>query len=601
MLQLGINPCIEGINYHDPSVALVSEGGTLFAAEEERFNRVKGSPGQFPLRALQHVVNNYVGDRPYELAIPFCPAERRRRTAMELRSELRHTGLHDVLNDPGASDKFRDLRPTLLHSARSLMEYIDVHQFWTRPTSINAALLHYFEGLTKPNAIHFVEHHLAHAAGSYLQSPFESAVAVVVDGVGEFSSSSIWHCTPENITCIERTDFPNSIGYFYAAITAFLGFTPWRDEGKTMALAPYGRVATVAHERLIQTFCTKERVDFSSLVQMCTGRGLSLNVGLARQAISDLLQLPPRHPECPIDDVHRDVAAAAQDIVETALMEIVRRGTVISGLRNVCASGGVFYNCKANGVIRRRAAIEGLFVQPVCGDAGTSHGAALYRVWHETRARPTPPVSLALGRQLVPEEVRHQLRDWRIAIAEDRMVPTDIATRIASGELVMWVQGASEFGPRALGNRSILADPRNVDTAARVNRTIKHRELWRPFGPSIAMEFGDAILEGIDERTPPYFMIEAYNIRELWRERIPAVLHPADSSARPQLVSSTSNPRLHSLLLAFYEITGVPVLMNTSLNGCGEPLVDSVQDAIRLFQSSGATVLVIDDVVILKS
>lgn len=602
MLYLGVNPCIEGMNYHDPSVALVSGNEILFAAEEERFNRIKSSPGRFPRQALGFALSNFVCERPYELVVPFSPDERRKRSVAEVRGELRRTGLWELLgarDDPNAA--YLNLGSIIAKSAKSLLDYQEVHQFWSRPGAIKTALLQQFDNQHLPSDIRFVEHHLAHAAGSYLQSPFEKAVGVVVDGVGEFASTSIWLCEERALRCLARREFPNSIGYFYAAVTAFLGFAPWRDEGKTMALAPYGRAETEIRERLSRAFVVDGRFDFSTLVERCCGRGLSLDVSAARQEIARLTGIAPRDTSAEIDPTYKDVAAAAQEILEYELLSLTQEAVGLSGIRDVCVSGGVFYNCKANGVIRRCADADALFIQPVCGDAGTALGAALFRSWIEEGHRPRDLNSLALGRAPAPTAARQQLEEWRVPFREEREPDRFLAARIASGDIVLYFNGAAEFGPRALGQRSILADPRHSAIAERVNRTIKHREQWRPFGPAIAVEYADDILEGIDFRTPPFFMVEAYRVRDSWRERIPGVVHVADGSARPQLVSAASNPQLYAVLKRFDAITGVPVLLNTSLNGKGEPLIDDLADAIRLFNTSGADVLAIDNIMLTKN
>ncbi len=600
MLYLGVNPCVSGLNYHDPSLALVSGRQVMFAAEEERFNRIKNSPGQFPRLSMEYVLEHHVKTEAYQVVIPFCPRERSRRTGTELRSELIRTGLYETITSSSTQDApIQNVSSVLNSSAQVLLGYEQIYRMWGRPNAIRSLILREMHGLPAPLDIHFIEHHLAHAAGAFLQSPFDDAVVVVVDGVGELAATSVWNCDDSGFKCLAKNDFPNSLGYFYAAVTAFLGFTPWREEGKTMALAPYGNaramISTLRHR-----LCATNRVNFSELVQRCTGSGLSLEIEKAKLEVSKLFDVDPRQPSDEISQVYKDIAAATQTVLEQELMVIVDEALLLSKRSNVCVSGGVFYNCKANGEIRRRLEGKGFFVQPTCGDAGTALGAALYKNWSDGGQRPAPVRSLAYGRQFTDAAVRQKCAEWNLHVKDLEVCVSELAQNLADGNFLLWFDGAAEFGPRALGQRSILADPRDPLIAARLNAALKLREPWRPFGPMIAMEYASEILEGVDPRTPPFFMVEAYRLRPEWVTRIPGVIHSADQTVRPQLIEEKTLPRLHNLLSEFRALTGVPVLLNTSMNGRGQPLIDDIADAVKLLYTSVADVLVLNNLVLRK-
>ena len=404
---------------------------------------------------------------------------------------------------------------------------------------------------------------------------------VVIDGRGAWEATSIWHGKGGALRLVEMIRWPNSIGLFYAQFTWWLGFERFQDEWKVMGLAPYG----------------KPGIDLSDFISVSDGH-YSVNARLLLDDLSRIEKVlgPGREPDEPLLDRHRDVAWAVQDACERAELAIIKRAISLTGSRNVCLAGGVALNSKANGLILSERLVDRIFIQPAATDDGVAIGAALaapvaagYRCGEMTKAY--------LGPQSAPEEIEAALRTYKLDYTRLDDPAETAADLLATGKLIGWYQGREEFGPRALGNRSILADPRDVRNRDRVNNAVKFREEWRPFAPSVLEEAGASLFESY--HTTP-FMTLTFQVKPEKKAAIAAAVH-VDGSARVQSVRREQNERYYDLIKAFAAKTGVPAVLNTSFNLKGEPIVTSPFDAVRTFYTSGLDVLLLDRYLIAKS
>jgi carbamoyltransferase len=431
------------------------------------------------------------------------------------------------------------------------------------------------------NGFRRINHHYAHALSAYPVSGFDEATVVVIDGRGAWEATSIWHGKRAELRLIEMVRWPNSLGLFYAQFTGWLGFERFQDEWKVMGLAPYGGPG----------------IDLGGFITVSDGH-YSVN---SRLLLDDLSRIekalgPARKADEPLSDRHRDVAWAVQDACERAELAVIARAISLTGSRNLCLAGGVALNSKANGLILSRKLVDRIFIQPAATDDGVAIGAALaapvaagFRCGQMSTAY--------LGSQSAAEEIEAALRTYKLSykwLDDPAETAADLLTR---GKLIGWYQGREEFGPRALGNRSILADPRDICNRDRVNNAVKFREDWRPFAPSVLEEAGASLFENY--YTTP-FMTLTFQVRPEKKAAIAAAVH-VDGSARVQSVTRDQNERYYDLIKAFAAKTGVPAVLNTSFNLKGEPIVNSPFDAIRTFYTSGLDALILDRYLIAKA
>jgi len=432
----------------------------------------------------------------------------------------------------------------------------------------------------------FVDHHLAHAISAYAYSGFDDAAVAVMDGRGAWEATSLWHGRNGKLEHLLTIPFPDSIGFFYSGFTEFLGFTPNSDEWKLMGLAPYGQPG-IDLSAFIEVKASPYRVH---------ARQLATNGTSAHARMTALLG-PPRIAESEIDDRHKNIAYAVQDACETAMMNVVRLAMEKTGCRNVCLAGGVALNSKANGKIAASGLVEKLFVQPAASDDGVALGAALAPYLDNNGKLPNKPMRHGYwGPAFDNDSIEAALRTYKLRCSKLADPAGTAAELLTQGKILGWFQGRMEFGPRALGSRSILADPRDPEMNAKVNNAVKFREWWRPFAPSLKGEAAGEYLEGA---TDSPFMILTAQVRPEKRGVIPAVTH-VDGSARPQTVEREINPLYWRLIDEFGKRTGVPVIMNTSFNLRGEAIVHTPTDAIRTFFSSGMDALVIGSFLVEK-
>jgi carbamoyltransferase len=569
---------ILGLNaYHgDAAAALIVDGELVCAAEEERFNRVKhcaGFPAQSAAWCLEHA-----GISAAELDHVAIGRDPKANLGAKLRRTLTH----------GASPRF--LRERLANAARVR----DVK------AELEAAL-----GAEVGAPLHHVEHHRAHVASAFFPSPFDEAAVLTVDGFGDFASTMLAQGRGESFTVLERVLFPHSLGIFYTAVTQWLGFPGYGDEGKVMGLAPYGTPRFLTEMRHVvrpQGDVFELGLDFfrhdKEGVDMTWDEGTPTIGTLYSERLEEVLGAA-REPDSELTALHEDVAASLQAMLEEAYLHLVNALWERTKVPRICLAGGVALNAVANGRIRLETPFEEVWVQPAAGDSGIAVGAALH-VWHEELGNPRgfTMEHAYWGPEYSDEECSAALAAAGLESQrlDDDALFAHVAERIAAGDVVGWFQGRMEYGPRALGHRSIVADPRRPDMKDVLNARIKHREPFRPFAPSI---LADAVGEWFEQDYPSPYMVLVYRTRIEKRELIPAVNH-VDDTGRVQTVTPEASPRFHRLIEEFERLTGVPILLNTSFNE-NEPVVMTPQHAVETFQKTRMDLLVLGNSVVGRS
>jgi len=407
-----------------------------------------------------------------------------------------------------------------------------------------------------------------------------------MDGRGAWEATSIWHGAGGRVEHVLTIPWPNSLGLFYAQFTGFLGFTPNADEWKVMGLAPYGQPG-VDLRVFLEAESDPYEVQIDRLVGNGTGPYANFPMSLGQ----------PREPESEISDLHKNIAFAVQDLCEKAVFSVVRLALEKTGSKNLCLAGGVALNSKANGKLAASGLFEKLFVQPAASDDGVALGAALAPFLDGGNRLPIRAMRHAyLGPSFDDAAIETALTTYKIRASRLSDPAATAAELLSQGKILGWFQGRMEFGPRALGNRSILADPRDPEMNAKVNNAVKFREWWRPFAPSFKKEIAPEYLESAYDSP---FMILTAQVRPEKRDVIPSVTH-VDGSARPQTVEQEINPLYYRLIDEFGKRTGVPVIMNTSFNLRGEAIVHTPTDALRTFYSSGMDALVLGSFLVEK-
>jgi len=555
---LGLNTYL-----HDSSAALYQDGRLVFAIEEERLSRIK-KDNRFPRLSIQAALDQA------------------------------RIGIDDL--DAIAFGWNRGGR-TPLHTLRSTM----TGRLGFTPTMVadsflaGARELYHGNGRrtlrrlfpeTERRPLLFVDHHLAHGWSTYALSGFDEALVLVPDGRGATQATTLYHGRGDVLKPIRTIAWPNSLGAFYEAFTDLLGFERHNDEWKVMGLAAYGEPTYNLGD-----FLDVRDGDYHVNAPMVCGRHWN--------DISRLVEVfgPRRDPENRITDEDRSLAASVQAATEKAIFAVVADGIRRTGCRNVCLAGGVAMNSKANGRLLSSGLAADVFVQPAATDDGTAVGAAIAA--HAVLGAQVPRYRLLdvyLGPEFSKAELEAGLRKYKLHSFRVPEVEALTARMVEQGSIVGWFQGRMEFGPRALGSRSILADPRRTEMRDRVNECVKFREAWRPFAPSCLEEAAGEYFELCSDAA---FMTLTFDVRPSKRAEIPAVTH-ADNTARVQTVSRKSSPRFWNVIREFARLTGVPVIMNTSFNLRGEPIVCTPKDAIRTFYSSGLDFLILGDVVIAK-
>jgi len=584
--------------YHDSATALVVDGEIIAAAQEERFTRKKHD-ARFPRNALEYCLSQGgIGLEGIDFVAfydkPFLKFERLLETYLAFA--------------PRGFQSFKLAIPVWLREKLFLKDYLTKQLKEERPD---------FEW---DQRLVFSEHHLSHAASAFFPSPFRSAVVLTLDGVGEWATSSVALGEENRLEVIKEIHFPHSLGLLYSAFTYYTGFKVNSGEYKLMGLAPYGepRYAGVILDKLIdlkRDGSFKLDLDYFNY---CVG------LTMINGKFDALFGQPPRRPEQPLKQFHMDIAASVQRVTEEIILRMTRSLAAETAERNLCLAGGVALNCVANGKVLRDGLFDQIWIQPAAGDAGGAIGAAL-NAYHLYQAQPRH-VNGALdgmrGAYLGPEfsnsEIQERLRaaGAKFEIVDDDSAISEAVHALAAQRALGWFQGRMEFGPRALGARSILGDPRSPSMQKMLNMKVKYRESFRPFAPAVLREdvadwfelkhdspYMLLVADVKAERRRPMtdeesrlFGIDKLNVP---RSDIPAVTH-VDYSARIQTVHHETNPRFHALLQSFKQRTGCPVLVNTSFNVRGEPIVCTPEDAFRCFMGTEIETLVIGNCVLQK-
>jgi carbamoyltransferase len=586
--------------YHDSAAALVCDGEVVAAAQEERFSRRKHDDS-FPAQA-----------------IAYCLQE-----AGLSAGDLDYVAFYEK-----PLTKFERLLETYLAFApRGLASFSKALPVWLKDKlRLRGRIRGGLDGLPRTPLV-FLDHHESHAASAFFPSPFEEAAILTLDGVGEWTTTACGTGSGHRLQLTHHLPFPHSLGLLYSAFTSYCGFKVNSGEYKLMGLAPYGRPV---YQDAIYRHLIDLQADGSFHLNIryfnyCQG------LTMTNRRFHRLFGGPPRAPESRLETRHADLAASIQAVTEEVVLRLARGLHRQTGQRHLVLAGGVALNCVANGRLLREGPFESLWVQPAAGDAGGALGAALF-VWHQLLEKPRRPLpgdaqkGSLLGPRFSPEKVRHFLAG---ADTPSRHFPEEAdllahtARLLAEGKIVGWFQGRMEFGPRALGARSILGDPRSPRMQALMNLKIKFRESFRPFAPSVLRERAHEWFELPPGQESPYMLLVA-PVREgqrvalsmqerqilaedpdlchrvnVVRSTVPAITH-VDYSARLQTVDQERNPRFHRLLQVFQEWTGCPMLVNTSFNVRGEPIVCTPREAYRCFLATDMDALVLEDFVLHK-
>ncbi|MCC9599986.1 carbamoyltransferase [Stieleria sp. JC731] len=562
--------------FHDSAAALIADGRIIAAAQEERFSRIKHDEG-FPT-----------------CAIKYCLEE-----AGLTEEQIDFVGFYEkpLLKFDRLLETYLSYAPVGFVSFRKAMPN------WIAEKLRIRRLIK--QGLNRKyrRRIVFCSHHEAHAASAFYPSPFDQAAILTMDGVGEWSTSTMGIGRHDQIKLIQQTRFPHSLGLLYSAFTHYCGFRVNSGEYKLMGLAPYGqpRYVDLIKDRLVKIH------DDGSFRLNLDYFGFCQTLRMTTPKLHRLLGRGPRERDSQIEALDKDLAASIQTVTEEIVLKAATELHRITGLDKLCMAGGVALNCVANGRLLRESPFEKIWVQPAAGDAGGALGVA-FLIWHQLlkKARPYEPSSTGvdfqngslLGPSYSAKSIAELLQGRGQAFRQfddEDLLHHHIAKLLAEGKVVGRFAGRAEFGPRALGNRSILGDPRVAEMQSTMNMKIKFRESFRPFAPAVLASEAHRFFDLSEDTTSPY-MLMVCNVKT---DSLPATTH-VDGSARVQTVNDVDNPSFAKLLKTFHQTTGCPVLINTSFNVRGEPIVGSPEDALRCFQNTEMDAVVLENCVIEK-
>ena len=585
--------------YHDSAASLIHDGAIIAAAQEERFSRKKHDE-RFPKNAIRYVLQ-------------------------EGKLELNQVDYIVFFEKPFL--KFERLLETYLAFApKGFKSFSLAMPVWLREKLFQKKylfdLLHELDEEFKDiKKIKFSEHHFSHAASAFYPSPFDEAIILTLDGVGEWATTTVAHGKGNKITMLKEIHFPHSLGLLYSAFTYYAGFKVNSGEYKLMGLAPYGKSI---YKKLILKKLIDLKEDGSFRLDM-SYFNFATGLTMTNKKFDSLFGQPSRKSEkSMLTQFHMDIAASIQSVIEEIVLKITKNIFTEYKIKNLCLAGGVALNCVANGKILKNKIFNKIWIQPAAGDAGGSLGAAL-GYWHhelDQKRRVNPNDSMNgsyLGPSFENSQIEHELRLMNVNFKkynENDLIDI-LANELSKEKTIGWFQGRMEFGPRALGARSILADPRSSNMQKELNLKVKFRESFRPFAPSVLSEEANNWFNLKD--LSPYMLMVAEIKKELQipmtreqenlfginklnikRSKIPAVTH-VDFSARIQTVHRSTNPKYYKLIKKFKEITGCPILVNTSFNIRGEPIVGNIKDAVQCFMGTNLDILAIGDFILLKS
>ncbi len=552
--------------YHDSAACLLDGGRVVAAVQEERFTRKKHD-WNFPNHAVRYCLEQAGIDVANLDAVAFY--------------EKPFVKFERILKTYIATWPF------------GLLSFLKAMPLWMKQKIWMSAVIE--KELKYKGPLYYGEHHLSHAASTFYASGFEEAAVLTVDGVGEWTTTSIARGKGLDLEILEEIYFPHSLGLLYSAFTYYLGFKVNSGEYKVMGLAPYGkpRFSDLILEKLMDL-----KLDGSFRLNQ-KYFNYTYGTRMAGRPFEKLFGRPRRKPEQALEEIHFDLAASIQKVCDEVMLRIARHAYELTGMSRLCLAGGVALNCVSNGKILREGPFKEIFVQPAAGDAGGAYGAASF-ISHALFREPRSPrwEQAFTGPTYTNDEIRGVLGREDAVFEEfsnGELLGT-VAKKIAEGQVIGWFQGGAEFGPRALGHRSILADPRDPQMKDKVNLKIKFRETFRPFAPAVLEEECSEYFE-LDQQSP--FMLLVAPVRED-RRAIPSVTH-VDGSARVQTINRKQDPLFYGLISEFKKLTGVPVIINTSFNVRGEPIVCSPEDAWRCFMRTQMDCLVIGPYVLEKA
>ncbi len=585
--------------YHDSAACLIRDGQIIAAVQEERFTRIKHDPS-FPSHSIKFCLNS----------------------ACILPSHLESIVFYEK-----PFTKFERLLETYFAFApKGFKSFSAALPIWIKEKLFLKKIISdqlsdlFGKDVDLSQKIMFSEHHLSHAASAFFPSPFKKAAVLTLDGVGEWATTSVAIGNNNNLSVLKEIKFPHSLGLLYSAFTYYIGFKVNSGEYKVMGLAPYGspKYADLITENLINI------ADDGSFRLNMKYFSFASDLKMTSNMFHDLFGGEPREMETEITQREMDLAASIQKVTEDIVLKLVKSIARDTNCKNLCLAGGVALNCVANGMINRSRVFEKIWIQPAAGDAGGAIGAAL-AVWHlhfkkkrKVHQSSDGMFGSLLGPSFSNDEVRKELQFCEanfLELDETKLLEI-VANELAEGKAVGWMQGKMEFGPRALGNRSILADPRSQTMQRQLNLKIKYRESFRPFAPSVMERHASEWFKLMTDS--PYMLLVAeiqdskkraakdnrlelsgFDLLNIDRSEIPAVTH-VDNSARVQTVNEHTNPKYYRLIKKFYEITGCPILINTSFNVRGEPIVCDPRDAYRCFMGTELDLLVIGNFLLYK-
>jgi len=551
--------------YHDAAAALVVDGQLVAAASEERFSRIKQDP-EFPISAINFCLEK-AGSRAAELD-------------------------YVVFYDKPFTKFDRILSGYMATPFRSFKSFRMAMPVWLRQKLWISSIID--NELDYKGEILYLPHHLSHAAGAFFGSPFEESAILTVDGVGEWATASYGIGNNNKIELIKEMHYPHSVGLLYSALTYYLGFQVNSAEYKVMGLAPYGQPV---YQELIE----------QDLVRICDDGSIFLNMEyfdyhfgqtMTGKRIEQLFGRPRRTPESGIETFHENVAASIQAVTEKIVLKMAAHIREETGLKRLCLSGGAALNCKVNGLLLKQGLFDEIYAQPASGDAGGAVGAALYTHYQVSGENKKDQPFFTIGPSYSDDEVKKFLDKNKIPYRAGEL---DVnikyaAAQIVDGKILGLFQNGMEFGPRALGFRSIVADARNNQMKVKINAAVKYREQFRPFAPAVLEE---KAADYFDCSVPAPYMLFNFNVNKDKQNIIPAVTH-VDNSSRIQTVSKNDNPVFYRLISEFEKVTGVSVLLNTSFNMRGYPIVNSPKEAFETFCTGGIDILLMESTLIVK-
>ncbi len=581
--------------FHDSAVALIEDGEIIYASQEERFSRIKHD-SSFPKQALKNLLEF---------------------------NNLKLKQIDHIVFFEKPFLKFERLIETYLAFApKGFKQFLFSMPIWLKQKLFMKRELieelKNFEPKLKKSKLFFSEHHVSHAASAFFPSPFVKALIFTADGVGEWATTTVGIGNKNNIEILKEINFPNSLGLLYSAFTYYIGFKVNSGEYKLMGLAPYGKpiYADLIKNKLLDikddgSFrLNQDYFDYSTGFKM------------TNEKFSDLFKSPPRKSESNIKEIHMDIAASIQNVTETIILKILESLKKEYEIENLCLAGGVALNCVANGLIQKHKIFKNIWIQPAAGDAGGSLGAAL-ALWymHLKKKRIEQNKDSMKGSLIGPsfsnEDIKKSLDKSMIKYIqmEKPKLVRFIAEKISKGKVVGWFQNRMEFGPRALGARSIIADPRDKLMQKKLNLKIKFRESFRPFAPSVLEEHSNKWFD-LDCNSPYMLLVSDLKKNKLIsqkkkkysslssinqiRSKVPSITH-INNSARIQTVTKSTNPLYYDLIKEFFNITNTPLIINTSFNIRGEPIVCTPEDAYRCFMGTNLDILVLENFIIEKN